>query len=152
MGLDMNLNREYYIGAQYEWNEVTGNVDIFIRGEKVKVDLKDIKCIQCETVYWRKANMIHRWFVDHVQDGEDDCKPYYVGVSQLKELLDLCLKVRDNPDLAAELLPTQEGFFFGSTEYDESYFWDINYTIKELGKLNLINEYHGYSYYYESSW
>jgi hypothetical protein len=22
--------------------------------------------------YWRKANAIHRWFVEHVQDGNDD--------------------------------------------------------------------------------
>ena len=23
--------------------------------------------------YWRKANQIHNWFVENVQDGEDDC-------------------------------------------------------------------------------
>ena len=22
---------------------------------------------------WRKANAIHKWFVDNVQDGVDDC-------------------------------------------------------------------------------
>lgn len=37
--------------------------------------------------YWRKANQIHRWFVENVQGGDDDCREYYVSREQLKELL-----------------------------------------------------------------
>lgn len=29
--------------------------------------------IREEIGYWRKANQIHNWFVENVQDGEDDC-------------------------------------------------------------------------------
>lgn len=36
---------------------------------------------------WRKANQIHGWFVDHVQDGVDDCGCYDVTNAQLAELL-----------------------------------------------------------------
>ena len=41
--------------------------------------------------YWRKANAIHNWFVDHVQDGEDDCD-YHQEVTQgvLYDLLTAC--------------------------------------------------------------
>lgn len=44
--------------------------------------------------YWRKANQIHNWFVEHVQDGEDDCC-YHNEVTKetLEELLDTCEKV-----------------------------------------------------------
>ena len=45
--------------------------------------------------YWRKANAIHRWFVENVQDGKDDCDYYEVSKEQLEELLGLCIKVRD---------------------------------------------------------
>ncbi len=38
--------------------------------------------------YWRKANQIHGWFVEHVQYGEDDCGMYEVTVGDLKELLE----------------------------------------------------------------
>ena len=44
--------------------------------------------------YWRKANEIHNWFVENVQDGEDDCR-YHREVTRevLEELLDICNKV-----------------------------------------------------------
>jgi hypothetical protein len=45
--------------------------------------------------YWRKANAIHRWFVENVQDGEDDCGYYEVSKEQLEELLKTCIEVRD---------------------------------------------------------
>ncbi len=35
--------------------------------------------------YWRKANGIHAWFVQNVQEGEDDCKEYYVSQSKLEK-------------------------------------------------------------------
>ena len=46
-------------------------------------------------MYWRKANQIHKWFVDHCQDGIDDCREAYVSDEQLEELLNLCKKVKD---------------------------------------------------------
>ena len=46
-------------------------------------------------VYWRKANAIHKWFVDNVQDGKDDCGIYEVEFEQLKRLRDTCKKVLD---------------------------------------------------------
>lgn len=152
MGLDMDLIKRYYIGAEYEHNKITGVCDIFSNGERLDIDFRHIQYIETGCIYWRKANMIHKWFVDHCQNGNDDCKSYYVGVESLRELLNTCIMVRDTPGLAPELLPTQDGFFFGGTEYDEYYFHDIDYTIKELGKLNLIGEFDDFSYYYSSSW
>ena len=38
--------------------------------------------------YWRKANAVHNWFVDNVQDGNDGCKHYWVSKEDLQKLLD----------------------------------------------------------------
>lgn len=46
-----------------------------------------------EVGYWRKANQIHRWFVDNVQNGVDNCKKYPVTRKQLNDLLELVNKV-----------------------------------------------------------
>lgn len=44
-----------------------------------------------EIGYWRKANEIHNWFVEHVQDGIDDCD-YHDEVTPdvLRELITIC--------------------------------------------------------------
>lgn len=86
-------------------------------------------------VYWRKANQIHNWFVTNVQDGEDDQGIYEVTKEQLETLLDILKRVQADHSLSEELLPTQEGFFFGGTAYDDSYFEDVDTTIVSLEKI-----------------
>ena len=51
------------------------------------------KTIFTKVGYWRKANHIHNWFVQNIQDGKDDCGLYEVSKEKLKELLELCLVV-----------------------------------------------------------
>lgn len=116
--------------------------------------------------YWRKANAIHKWFVDHVQCGDDDCGAYEVSPKQLKELLDAvnevlastrlvegtvntgtiynahgvieCFadgRVLEDPSVAEVLLPTQGGFFFGGTDYDEWYWQSLIDTREALEKI-----------------
>lgn len=47
--------------------------------------------------YWRKANEIHNWFVESVQDGEDDCE-YHNECTRgiLEDLLHTCKVVFDS--------------------------------------------------------
>ena len=49
--------------------------------------------------YWRKANQIHCWFVENVQDGIDDCGTYEVTEKQLVELLNTCKEVKAHSKL-----------------------------------------------------
>ena len=49
--------------------------------------------------YWRKANQIHNWFVENVQDGLDDCGTYEVTKAQLINLLNVCKEVKANSKL-----------------------------------------------------
>lgn len=51
--------------------------------------------------------------------------------------------------LAEKLLPTQEGFFFGSTDYDEYYVQDLQSTIDQIEPL--LAEDDG-DFYYRASW
>ena len=164
MGLDMYLWRDVYIGASWH-SEYRIQVDIKdtsnTNPKTFSIHPQKINSIREEFGYWRKANQIHKWFVDNVQDGQDDCKPYYVSKDKLKELLDTCNKVityRDKP-LSKEveqaldsLLPTQSGFFFGGLEYDEWYFDQIQDTIDILNQVDFSEDEYPVSYYYEASW
>lgn len=103
--------------------------------------------------YWRKANQIHNWFVEHVQDGVDDCCYHHeVTKEDLEELLDTCHEVLCNHDLAELRLPTQCGFFFGCTEYDEYYFDDLKNTIDIITKILETTDFDKEMIYYVSSW
>ena len=103
--------------------------------------------------YWRKANQIHEWFVDNVQDGADDCD-YHREVTEddLKSLLETCQKVLDCPTLAEELLPTTSGYFFGGMDYDEYYIEDIKETIKIIENALQTTDFATQMIYYCSSW
>ena len=105
-----------------------------------------------EVGYWRKANQIHKWFVDNVQNGVDNCGEYKVTKEQLIELRDTCNKVLDDGNLAPELLPTRSGFFFGSTGYDEWYFNDIENTKRIIDEIIETKPDYLDDLYYGSSW
>lgn len=155
MGLDMYLKKKIYIGANYSHNEVKGNIALTKRGELVKVKLNRISEIVEEVGYWRKANHIHKWFVNNVQKGKDDCGEYYVSKEQLEKLLADCKEVKKKPKIAKEVLPTTKGFFFGGTDYDEYYMVEIDNTIKIvkdlLKEISTDDDTVG-DIYYQSSW
>jgi len=181
MGLDMYLTKRVYVGAEWEHRNVTGTIDIRQNGEPIKVNFNKVSTIEEKVATWRKANAIHKWFVDNVQDGVDDCHEYWVSREQLKELLDIVKKVLEsskivkgvvvngqtvvdgkcknnyesgetieNPEVAEELLPTADGFFFGGTDYDQWYIDDLKYTKKVLEEV--LAEDNSSDYYYQSSW
>ena len=107
--------------------------------------------IQFKVGQWRKANHIHKWFVDNVQGGEDDCREYSVSRESLQELKSLCLKVMADQSQAESLLPREQGFFFGSEEVDEWYFEDVKYTLELIYHL-LTDQFEDYEFHYQSSW
>lgn len=158
MGLDMYLTKRTYVQ----------NWDYMTESEKNYVSIKgaDEKHIKSERVqyiieqlcYWRKANHIHNWFVENVQGGEDDGDEYVVSLQNLKQLRDVCYEVMTDNDRAEELLPTKDGFFWGSTEYDEWYFNQTLNTYKILkGVVEEMEEYQkqinrNATMYYRASW
>ena len=141
MGLDMYLSAKKSVA--YAQAGLTG------APEAVGLKLKELVY---EGMYWRKANAIHAWFVENVQNGEDNCEEYYVSREQLEELMRLCGEVIANPDKAAELLPPAGGFFFGAAEVDEWYRENVKRTYEELKALLLLDMGEWWSFSYRASW
>lgn len=150
MGLDMYLDKRSYVR---QWEHIDAdkqyNVEVTRGGEPTNINPKKVKYIIEEAGYWRKANQIHRWFVENVQKGIDDCGDYYVERNRLQELLDICKIVQLDHSKAEELLPSASGFFFGGTDYDEWYYNDIDNTISILEEALEDKD---AEYYYSSSW
>jgi len=155
MGLDMYLSGKRYISSYFD--EADKDRAEAIQQQFPELKGKDrfgsescIKEVRIEAGYWRKVNAIHKWFVDNVQGGEDECKPHYVSREQLLALKALCQEVLDNRDRAADLLPSANGFFFGSTEYDDYYFDDLQTTIGIIDDCLELPE--SWEFEYCSSW
>jgi len=160
MGLDMYLKKKTYVKnwdhySPEEKKEVTvkvgGELHPTIKFDRVSYIVEDV-------AYWRKFNALHQWFVDNCQSGEDNCQESYVDESMIEELVNEVLKpindAHESGDmekaskLADELLPTQEGFFFGGQEYDEYYFNHVKETLEVMS--GLLEE--GGDFFYQSSW
>jgi len=162
MGLDMSLIRKRYVKNWDHYSpEERTEVTLTVGGKPVP--LGDVTYIEEQVGYWRKANAIHKFFVDiairQSQGGMfqlmpergDDCLPIDIGDEDLIELRDRCKAVLADHSKAPELLPTQEGFFFGGIEYDEYYFTDLEDTLKIIEPL-IGDETPMSSLYYQASW
>lgn len=114
-----------------------------------------------EVGYWRKANQIHNWFVENVQDGIDDCS-YHNEVTKeiLEELLDICQRVLNSCKLIKDkiqngytyengkLIPIMEDGFY----YDQYYVDNIKETIDIITTVLETTDFETQMIYYVSSW
>lgn len=154
MGLDMYLDKKIYIS---EFRNNANLIDPILKMVGATDESGNYKHISVivPAIYWWKANSIHKWFVDNVQDGKDDCGEYEVDISQLEELLELVekqLKEKRKKKPKIFLAPT-DGFFFGNTKIDEWYWGDLERTATEL-KREIENARVKSNWYftYHSSW
>lgn len=156
MGLDMYLSEK-------EWHRISDETKLKALREILDVDALHVGemlvTTEVEHIYWRKVNAVHGWFVDNVQDGEDDCSEYPVAVEDLQKLKEACVQVIDDPELAEELLPTRAGCFFGDNAYDEHYLNDLHFTIASINRLmdhvalkRLVDPEYVPRLIYQSSW
>lgn len=166
MGLDCYLYKETYVKYD-EYDDTKGD---FIQPEcKVtytkndseyakKIEKKVYRpCYIVEEIgYWRKANHIHRWFVDTCGKGIDECQHIDVSYNDLITLKEICetiVKQEEGWEKYAELhLPTTRGFFFGGVEYDDWYIEDCKRLIDIVSELEKDEENRGQNYYYRASW
>lgn len=155
-----------------------------------------------EVAYWRKANQIRQWFVNHIEEfNEDDNGEYYeVTEELLRKLITDCMSVllsnkkieisdkiktkmqkiktlsergvdgeKDGAKETLErmekkygltgisvkpeeILPTSSGFFFGSTEYDEWYYKQLENTIEQCEKVLEETDWNNEVVVYTESW
>lgn len=162
MGLDMYLRASQYVsgwrhdGGNEEGSQYNRMLDEFKLPHDICPGSPSIT-VNVTVAYWRKANQIHKWFVDNCQDGKDECQESYVERKKLTELRDLCKKLLDSPPekfntLAEELLPPEKGFFFGSTEIDEWYKEDLKQTVDQLTSILGNEKLKDFSFIYHASW
>ena len=110
--------------------------------EKIKDHIKHFeeldfswRCLRTEIAAWRKANQIHHWFVETVQNGKDDMCSYEVSKENLQDLYTSCVNVLLKRKTPHNELPTRTGPFFGSTSYDDYYYWEVDRTKTILENL-----------------
>ena len=156
MGLDQYLIAEQYVsGYSFKKNDGTAYETLL---KLVGLTLDDVTgdapsgTVSVNVCYWRKANAIHKWFVDNCQGGIDDRRLTCVPKEKLSQLLELCKEIKANPHKSRGLLPTRVGFFFGSTEYGEGYMQDIEDTIAQLEKIFGNKKFEQFDFYYRSTW
>ena len=83
-----------------------------------------------DDAYFRKVNFVYHYFSPKLED--EAC---FVTREDLEDLIDRCDRVLENHSLAEDLLPTQDGFFFGSTDYNQWYFEDVKDCKRQMKKL-----------------
>lgn len=153
MGLDMYMTARRYLSA-YDKNETVQTARTALAETLQTLGApadSEVKIVEVEAAYWRKANAIHNWMVKNVQYGRDDREEYYFSREKMQKLLDACYTVLADFNKVEETLPPISGFFFGSTEVDYNYWLDIEHTRDRLIEC-LKPESSEWTFYYQSSW
>ena len=137
-------------------------LDMYLIKRKKDLKGKDYWDFKEEEIYWRKANAIHKYFCDNGKEIEEEIiykisKENLEGLlNKCNEVLEKAIikegKIKNgsrlvngewepimeegkyivNQEEISDILPTQEGFFFGSTDYDEYYLQDIEFTKEKM--------------------
>lgn len=152
MGLDMYLSRRpagclqevaYWrkVNAVHNWfvTKKGGGID---ECQEIRVDTEDLRELLdlCKQV---KAIAI-------LKDGQVS-NGYRFDARGNKEPILVQGKIIANAEEIDQLLPTQSGFFFGSTDYDDWYMEGIDMTIEQIEKI-LAEDNGDYEYVYQASW
>ncbi|EGT3611543.1 hypothetical protein FAP59_18325 [Morganella morganii] len=113
----------------------------FFANEKADADKKRIPAslndepegnVDVEVGYFRKVNALFKWVETHI-DAFENCEKVPVTLTHLRALQrDLAALTPEN---CRTLFPTTEGFFFGSTDYDDGYWEDVNDVKRWLDKM-----------------
>jgi hypothetical protein len=86
--------------------------------------------------YFRKVNFLFKYYEDRGK-MYDQCYAF-TDVDDIDDIIDKCEQVLKDHSLAHSLLPTQDGFFFGSTDYDDWYFSDVKDCLKQMKKYRKL--------------
>jgi hypothetical protein len=163
MGLDMYLSARKYVG---NWEHCAEEEKKTYAGILKATGLTGLPApawaphlhVEVCVAYWRKANAIHKWFVTHCQGGVDNCMAYPVGREQLEELCLECEKTLSARNsgrgrrMAREKLPTAGGFFFGSTDFGDDYWYSLGDTAAQIRGILDNRALDGFEFSYNSSW
>lgn len=136
MGLDINVTK-------IAKSMVKTNTNSWKDYEKLIDELNDIDCENFEFLaYFRKVNFLFEFFSGSLNEDETTA---IITRGEMETLIDNCEFVLNNRDKASEILPTCDGFFFGSLDYDDYYFESV---AKVLLSFQVILENYSDDYLY----
>lgn len=153
MGLDMYLYREQYAsGWGFNEKSDTSLYDTILEATGLqRCEGSPHATVRVCVAYWRKANAIHRWFCA-LDGGRDECQSIYVTRENLQDLVIACQSILDGVDKPEQVLPTQSGFFFGDTSYDEWYVQDLRDTVTQIEATLANTKDEWADWVYQASW
>lgn len=126
--------------SQYDWY-ITPYQKVTNKEELLKLMEGSIENeYPMEQAYFRKVNFIYAYFSKISPFDEELC---VVTKNDIQEFINVCTKVILNHSIefAQENLPTQAGFFFGSTTYDQWYWNDVQDCLNKMKILyNLLDD------------
>lgn len=153
MGLDIYFEKRKTDNERLEaYNRVCKEIYEFYKKERTDEELESQYIDNLEKtadeldprtriVCFRKVNFLIPYF-----DYYDNVEYKEISKCEIEELINvantiLATKVGEgenvtiDKELAEELLPTQCGFFFGSTEYDALYIADLEYVVEQMTQV-----------------
>ena len=150
MGLDQYLEARQYVSKNnwlddggYEDNPDYHTLQPMTQTGVIDPDAFSGITLEYNAAQWRKANGIQRWMEANLAGGAmENCQSYPIDSAKLRELRDACNRVlsarSDNTKEVAEEcgLSPMHGFFFGTYDYDEWYFRDLEYTVETINRLD----------------
>lgn len=92
-----------------------------------------------ELGYFRKVNFLVKFFEEKGFDTPNQT-PLVIHKKDAEDLLSRCNEVLADHSKADTTLPTMEGFFFGSTDYDDWYFEDVK-EVRDFVQDTLLPEF-----------
>ena len=150
MGLDMYLEAKRYV-APYDartesMRRAIGSAIGYVPSKtKPGQDetLLEVCGVTVRVGYWRKFSALHRWFVDHVQGGHDDCHATYVQDEYLLDLQRVCERALHEPAGVTEHFNVEDASDLDAEE--------LAYTQEILAHAITLQQ-QGWDIYYRASW
>lgn len=101
-----------------------------------------------EVAYFRKHNHLIPFFYE----GRENCETVQLKREDLERYIEVAKEVIEDNSKAVDLLPTQAGFFYGSTKYNSRYFEFecLSYEIRKFQEV--LDEYKDEFFYFIAWW
>ena len=139
-----DYNNRYFAFVEKLRKIIAKNYDFKISPYTKKVlPLDELKAKMEETIemhyepydaYFRKVNFVFHYFDETIKKMHDQWFSFATA-EDIDDLIWRCEQVLKDHNKAHELLPTQSGFFFGSTDYDDWYFDDVKDCLRQMRKF-----------------
>lgn len=136
MGLDITINR-------------VKRIDLSEKSQSDKTGIEALHEI-CNypkedewIAYFRKANFLFEYFIDDLNESETAA---VLDKNSVLDIISRCNEILEDNSKGEELLPTCDGFFFGSTDYDDIYIDKVQKVLD--GFEDTLSDFNDEDYFY----